>query len=222
MPDTNYNSKDNSAPEEKLLRLIRKDKKILQSKAAKDNSDKDSSAADSKIAIVDSDKIKESPILFSFIEHINFSFINMLITLFVAISAAIFILTFLSQPIKSGSVLNNVTAGEKNELIQEREILPLEYYQDVISKRVLFRGGQKDTKESQLIPKSKTFSQLLQGLNLIGIMSGDNPRAIIEDKKENQTYFVYRGDYLGEIKVVDIEVKKVTMEYQGETASLFL
>jgi len=226
MPDNTSNSKDNIAPEEKLLRLIRKDKKTPPSNLPTENSHKQTNIiSQEKVPPLESDKPKEGSLFFLIIEHINFSVINMLVTFVVIVAAAVFILNFLSQPgnkqaIFSSTISTLNTKLNSKQLIQERKILPLDYYQNVISGRVLFRttANKEVVKETQLIPKSKTFSQLLQGLNLLGIMGGANPRAIIEDKKDGQTYFVSKG----EVKVVDIESKKVTLEYQGETASLFL
>ena len=218
-----FQSKDNLTPEEKLLKLIRKDKEKTPVRAVSSEKLKgDKVALDARAVIADSDKAIENPFLFSFVKSVNFSLINSFITLVVIIGTGIFLFTLLYEFPKAKTKVPLIISGEKGELIKERKILPFSYYEQAISKRVLFRGGVKETKEVRVIPKSKNFGQLMQNLKLIGIMTGDNPQAIIENKKENETYFVNNGDYLGEIKVLEIESKKITLEYQGEAASLFL
>jgi len=219
-----FQSKDNLTPEEKLLRLIRKDKKKNSGGLNSGAKLKEGPVAfESSLLTEETDKAIENPFLFSFVKSFNFSLINSFITLAVIVGSAIFIFNLFYEPPNLRAKTQHTISKEKKELIKERKIPSFDYYQQAVSKRVLFRGGSKETsKEVHVIPKSKTFSQLMQNLNLIGIMTGDNLQAIIENKKEKETYFINIGDYLGEIRVLNIEPKKVTLEYQGETASLFL
>lgn len=50
---------------------------------------------------------------------------------------------------------------------------------------------------------------VLSGLILMGIISGENPQAIIEDKKANKTYFLFKGERFQDFKVKDILDGKV-------------
>jgi len=60
------------------------------------------------------------------------------------------------------------------------------------------------------------------GLNLIGISSGDNLQAIIEDKSKNKTYFLYEGQSGEDIKIEKITPDKVILDYKGTRMELSL
>jgi len=62
--------------------------------------------------------------------------------------------------------------------------------------------------------------EILGNLNLLGIISGDNNQAIIEDKTLKKTYFLYKGDSFGDLKVYDIKESVVILDYNGEKIEL--
>ena len=66
------------------------------------------------------------------------------------------------------------------------------------------------------IPKE----EIIGNLNLLGIIRGDNDQAIIEDKTLKKTFFLYKGDSLGELKVYDIKDSAVILENKGEKIEL--
>ncbi|MFH0732266.1 MAG: type II secretion system protein N [Candidatus Omnitrophota bacterium] len=66
------------------------------------------------------------------------------------------------------------------------------------------------------------ISDMVINLTLIGVITGDNPQAIIEDKKTRQTYYVYEGENVLEFKVKKVEKAVVILEYNGETTKLSL
>lgn len=74
----------------------------------------------------------------------------------------------------------------------------------------------------QAMPAGPTFRDLIKNLNLLGIVSGQKQQVIIEDKKLKKTYFLYQGDYIGEIKIEAIYSDKVVLEYKGEQVHLFI
>jgi hypothetical protein len=57
---------------------------------------------------------------------------------------------------------------------------------------------------------------------LLGVIRGDNDQAIIEDKTLKKTFFLYKGDLLGELKVYDIKDSAVILEYKGEKTEIKL
>lgn len=57
-------------------------------------------------------------------------------------------------------------------------------------------------------------------LNLLGIVIGDNNQAIIEDKTLGKTFFLYKGDRIGEFKVEDIKSNRVILDYKGNKIEL--
>jgi hypothetical protein len=62
--------------------------------------------------------------------------------------------------------------------------------------------------------------ELISGLNLLGIITGNANQAIIEDKKTDKTYFLYQGDVFGNFKVFSISATGVILDYQGEKIEL--
>ncbi|MEK6733157.1 MAG: hypothetical protein AABY55_05970 [Candidatus Omnitrophota bacterium] len=68
--------------------------------------------------------------------------------------------------------------------------------------------------------KKISREEILGNLNLLGIITGENNQAIIEDKNLKKTFFLYKGDSLGELKVYDIKSNMVILEYKGEKIEL--
>ena len=68
--------------------------------------------------------------------------------------------------------------------------------------------------------KNISKEEILGNFNLLGIIRGDNDQAIMEDKGLKKTFFLYKGDSLGELKVYDIKDSAVILEYKGEKIEL--
>lgn len=106
---------------------------------------------------------------------------------------------------------------------QSPRVRPFSYYQDIIGKRALFKVAssleQKDKKDAA---KTIVSSELLNNYSLKGVMGGDNPQAIIEDKKSKQTYFLSQGQLLGEFKVDEVQEGKVIFDINGQKMELSL
>ena len=68
--------------------------------------------------------------------------------------------------------------------------------------------------------KKISKEEIIGGLNLLGIITGDNNQAIIEDKSLKKTFFLYKGDSMGELKVYDIKDNVVILDYKGEKIEL--
>jgi cell division protein FtsL len=61
---------------------------------------------------------------------------------------------------------------------------------------------------------------IAKDLTLLGIIEGEVNQAIIEDKEAKKTFFLYKGDTLGEFKIYDIKEGSVTLDYKGEKIEL--
>lgn len=59
-------------------------------------------------------------------------------------------------------------------------------------------------------------------VGLVGIIAGDNPQAIIEDKKAQKTYYLNKGQSFNGYIVEEILKDKVILDYEGRKISLFL
>ncbi|MDP2920761.1 MAG: hypothetical protein Q8O12_00125 [Candidatus Omnitrophota bacterium] len=71
-----------------------------------------------------------------------------------------------------------------------------------------------------IITKKIPKEEILGNLNLLGIITGDNNQAIVEDKALKKTFFLYKGDSLGELKVYEIKDNAVILEYMGDKIEL--
>jgi len=95
---------------------------------------------------------------------------------------------------------------------------PYSYYSKDIENRNIFkplgRSGKKGVNAGTMSIK--------ENLNLIGIITGEELQAAIEDKSSGKTYFVYKGEYIDDILVEDILENKVILDFRGERFELTL
>jgi len=217
--------KEEISPEEKLLNLIRRPDKKPSKQKLSDRSIVLKSDLHSKVSTFLPDHknsfSKEKKTIFAGFKFLNFVLINRLILLAVFIfSVLLFIDLFLRYP--NLSKFQSHTKDYLKTIPQKEEIKPYEYYSQEISKRALFNAESTESKVEKVIPAGQTFKELIRGLKLLGVVSGDNPQVIIEDQKLQKTYFLYPGDYLGEIKIEEVYSDRVILEFKGERISLFL
>lgn len=98
------------------------------------------------------------------------------------------------------------------------------FYLDKVRERDIFTMGT--TKKPALAqtgaktgPSSKNPS-VFENLKLVGISWSNDPDAMIEDSKALRTFFVKRGEMVGEAKVQAIFKDKVVLSYNGEEFEL--
>ena len=115
--------------------------------------------------------------------------------------------------------------SSQKEAVQAQEKFqprPFSYYAGIIASRNLFKTGatasSRDTGNSE--PGAPV--ELLGNYSLSGVIGGENPQAIIEDKKSGRTYFLNRGQYLGDFKIEDILEGRVILEFKGQKLELAL
>ncbi len=97
----------------------------------------------------------------------------------------------------------------------------LSYYIDRMRERDIFKMGKK--KEEAPAPSgapSSAFVSATEHLKLVGIAWSSDPDAMIEDTKFSKTYFVKRGQMIGEFKVEAIYRDKVVLSYEKEEVEL--
>ena len=68
--------------------------------------------------------------------------------------------------------------------------------------------------------KAVLLKDLVAPLVLMGVVDGNPPQAIIQDQESEQTYFLYEGDKLGQLRVQKVRSGLVTLGYQGEETDL--
>lgn len=121
--------------------------------------------------------------------------------------------------------LPDSTSRDMEDIEKRKEELasnlkPYSYYSKEIEKRELFNLWE--TREPSSSAEISDLDETLTNLNLIGIVSGTNPQAIIEEKRTNKTYFLNRGDYIGQFKLEEILPGKVILTYNGQRCELNL
>ncbi len=86
----------------------------------------------------------------------------------------------------------------------------------------IFKGIEEGPARGTAPARVASLDQIMANYTLGGILGGDQPQAIIEDKQQSKTYFLNVGDTLGEIKIIAITDEKVTVAVGDEQADLTL
>lgn len=103
----------------------------------------------------------------------------------------------------------------------EKPASSFEDYQKLLNKKAIFAPpviSNSKGKESQ----GPSLRDLAKDLNLVGIIPGDDPQVIIEDKRNGQTLFLKKGEMIDTIIVKDIQNGRVVLEFNDETLTLSL
>lgn len=102
------------------------------------------------------------------------------------------------------------------------QIPPFSYYADIISRGALLKTSlPRETRDGEMPAKIAPL-ELLKGYTLAGVITGENPQAIVEDKTSKKAYFLNKGQYLGDFKIDDIMEGKVILELKGQRFELSL
>ncbi len=196
-------------PEERLLRLIRK------------KGGKTSSGTPTEKAVPARSPLKKAktPLL------VLFKKANQILTVGVAILFGLGAVHFLWGKFRSETPLLPETTGTFSEETPKKEEAisrkPYNHYSSEIEKRNIFGPSLQAELETPSID-TQALREAFQNLILVGIISGKNPQAIIEDKKEGKTHFINVGDTIGQLQVEDIREDKVILNYRGERLDLAL
>ncbi|MGD0335815.1 MAG: hypothetical protein ABSB18_01760 [Candidatus Omnitrophota bacterium] len=198
--------RDSSAPEEKLLKLIRGPKKQPQETLL----NKEGKAS----------KERNKP-RFNFFLPADFNTDKAIWTIFII--SCIYLSFSLVYPF-FGSKRIEMLKGTKenpaeNKISDKPEIKPYEFYAGDLKNRNIF-GAQ--TTQGMGSPINAATSDMVKDIALVGIISGDNPQAVIEDKRSQKTYYLTAGQFIGEIQVEKIMDGKIILNYRGEKFELFL
>jgi len=205
--------KENISPEERLLRLIKGQKKEAVA-----------SSVEKKPTVVTEglkSSIKRS---ISPLSQKYFSILYIRRIIWVAfILSGIYLVISLIYPSFGLREVSLPTVTEK-KVIQpiiglKQEQKPFEYYLEGIRNRRIFVSESAPVEEKTV---SVADADLIKDLNLLGIVSGENPQAVIEDKKTKKTYYVNKGQFINELMIEDIQEGKVILNYKGQRFELYL
>jgi type II secretory pathway component PulC len=94
------------------------------------------------------------------------------------------------------------------------------YYLDKTRQRDIFTMGSKKTDPAAKPAPSAKELEIAASFKLVGISWSNDPDAMIEDSKALKTFFVKRGEMVGEAKVQAIFKDKVVLSYNGQEFEL--
>lgn len=113
--------------------------------------------------------------------------------------------------------------GLKNSHLKEISALKqtAAYYVDKIRQRDIFKiGAKKVVKDAAQTMSTPIIVEATQHLKLVGISWSNDPDAMIEDTRALRTFFVKRGQMIGQVKIEAIFKDKVILNYGGEEVEL--
>ena len=220
------------SPEEKLLRLIRGERKPKNKALPLPEKEKavphegDSGAA----AVAPRRKIAP-PVQFKgggdYVKAINITLITVLV-----IIAAVLLIDIISFNLKRPAYVSEIareTGGRPQPQTQPATPAqantspPVAENPDnsgLLASKDLFKTSPVQGAPAARVPQASYDK--LKDFTLMGIIAGDKPQAILEDGKNKKTYFLYKGDSVDNIKVEDIQEDKVILTINGEQLELTL
>lgn len=123
----------------------------------------------------------------------------------------------ISNELKSLSL--SAPVSKKIELPEKigAEAKSYDVYAQSLTRRGIFgsSGNRQDSLDAAPV-------STIKDINLVGIISGDNPQAIVEDKKMSKTCYLSEGQYIGDVKIEDIQEGKVILNENGQLYELYL
>lgn len=106
---------------------------------------------------------------------------------------------------------------------QDLQRPPFDYFSSEVGTRNIFQPILQEEAAGQTpVAEGPKLEDVKSQLSLLGIIGGDKPQAIIEDKKAQKTYFVNKGETFSDIEVKDILENKVVLSYKNQQFELVL
>lgn len=203
------------SPEEKLLRLIKG--------SVKKDTDKNKAETNSTFRKNGSGLVMPiSSVMSSIVRGINIKGANPVLLIIFICLLVYFLIDVAHNPYYKKETEIVAEAEKEPAAVKEKAlsgIEPYSYYASGVDDRNVFLP-----QESEISPvmAGPSVEEISSNFSLIGIIAGDKPQAIIEDKKAGKSYFLYKGGLVGQAKIIDISEDRVTMEYNGRTFELVL
>lgn len=192
--------KENISPEEKLLRLIKQENKAPASIR----------------------KGFKSRLLNLKPRYLAHTYLNRLIPVLIILSLAYFVVNLVYPLFNFKQVKLTDFPKEKinlPQLGQKEELKPYEFYLEGVKERQVFSSAAASP---NVTSAGVINADITKDITLVGIISGDTPQAIIEDKKTRKTYYATKGQFIGDFQIEDISEGKVVLNYSGQRYELYL
>lgn len=210
-------TKDKLTPEEKLLKLI-------EGQGGDNKPDKDKRKASGPAGLIISGLHKFSkPGLAKWKKQAKTVFLTVIaaprflngcLVTAAAILAVMLVISINSEKIKMGQLSAKVLKLETKErgikTEQEKEKTPgmpklTELVEGIRKRNVFFAPGAELLRRQEEAASAVNIAQIVKDLKLVGVIWGKAPQAIIEDSKEQKTYFLTEGQMFGN----SITIKKI-------------
>lgn len=240
------NAKEDSnnvlSPEERLLRIIKRQAKTAKAGQNKPSQSQSASHAERKSQMdgpadsLDKEEnvshkgrhpfgklsfSKDTLSKLAALQRLNgwlFIFWSLLVIAIISVSLRMAAITEPAKRYAKGTFLKKDSGLDKEKF----QVLPFSHYAEIISKRNLFKVPAESQAQDKNMPIKIGPYELLKSYSLAGVVSGENPQAIIEDTASKKTYFLNKGQYLGDFKIDDIKEGKVILELRGQRFELSL
>ena len=237
------------SPEERLLHLI-KGKKDIPKKLDRQQEEKpvikDEAITLKEESNISINKANKEPIK-TIITRQNKSTINsniiLLIVVYIILSAMVIgiislftkkedkdiknlelFISSISETAKEESLIDKEPTKKltvKDQVSKKEEAGSFDDYQRLLSGKSIFAPAAP-RKRQQSATEGPSLRDLVKELRLVGIMPGEDPQAIIEDKRTGETLFLKRDEMINDIKIEDIGTGRVTLGYNEDTTTLSL
>lgn len=114
-----------------------------------------------------------------------------------------------------------ITSETPGEIREKTVLKKVEYYLEKTAKRDIFKMGALARPENMIEagPSSKAV-EATQNLRLVGISWSEDPDAMVEDIKALKTFFVKKGQSIGDVKVENITKDKIVLKFGQELIEL--
>lgn len=109
-------------------------------------------------------------------------------------------------------------AGSSAQAVMPVEMKSYAYYSNRMPSRSIFGAGSYSDTDS--VSGSAVVTD--DSVGLVGILTGNDPQAIVEDKKSQQTYYLKKGQSVNGITLEDIGDGRVTLDCRGKKITLLL
>ncbi len=209
------------SPEEKLLRLIRGEKRQKDKPAVEKTEPPRISSEPPPVKPQGAGQMVGGKI--GYFKVINSALVALLVIIIV-----FFIFDIITSKLKPPSMVQGEHRQQQaarpaaEDINRQQTAVPFSTYADVGS-RELFKPLRSDIQGRPASQRTSESAQdKLKDLSLIGIIAGEKPQAAIEDKKIQKTYFLYKGQTVNQLTVEDILEDRVILDFCGERLELVL
>jgi hypothetical protein len=147
-----------------------------------------------------------------------------IVLLAVLVMLSVYFISHLTVSARKAKNFDFKLAGPAKEATQKPKVASrlkdLAFYTDKIKNRDIFKMGPRIKGDAPDDVLSSKAAEAARDLRLAGISWSDEPDAMIENKKIPKTYFVQKGQMVGDFKVESILKDKVVLRYGDELVEL--